>query len=67
MPKKIEDLGDYFIGLWKFHEYGKKRYFSITLNLGGYYYDTGHFNTINECIVKAKKTIRVWKEQSAPT
>jgi hypothetical protein len=44
MTRKTKDLlaqlGDNFIGLWRFRVYGQRRLWCVTLQVNGYYYDT---------------------------
>lgn len=40
MEKLLAQLGDNFIGLWRFRVYGQRRFWCVTLHVNGYYYDT---------------------------
>jgi hypothetical protein len=40
LPKLLDQLGENFIGLWRFRVYGKRRSWCVTLHVAGDYYDT---------------------------
>jgi hypothetical protein len=40
MKALLAELGDHFIGLWRFRVKGQRRLWCVTLHHNGYYYDT---------------------------
>jgi len=58
MKKLFDDLGENFVGLWKFNEYGKQKLYSVTLNVEGYYWDTGHHKTPEKALIEASKVLK---------
>jgi hypothetical protein len=53
----LSELGDNFIGLWRFRVYGQKRLWCVTLHVNGYYYDT-HGKATPELAIAAAIKIR---------
>ncbi|MBN8919264.1 MAG: hypothetical protein J0H62_00835 [Rhizobiales bacterium] len=56
VSKLIGELGENFIGLWRFRVYGKRRSWCVTLHVGGDYYDTMARATPELALADAIKT-----------
>jgi hypothetical protein len=40
MKRLMAELGDHFIGLWRYRVYGERRYYICTFEIEGDYYDS---------------------------
>jgi hypothetical protein len=60
----LEQLGDHFIGLWRFRIYGVRRLWCVTLHVNGYYFDTRGKPTISEALKAAIKVVQKAKKKT---
>jgi hypothetical protein len=57
----LEQLGDHFIGLWRFRV---RRLWCVSLHVHGYYFDTRGKPTISEALKAAIKVVEKAKKKT---
>jgi hypothetical protein len=57
MKRLMAELGDHFIGLWRYRVYGERRYYICTFEINGDYYDSRQRVTPEAALREALKTL----------
>jgi hypothetical protein len=58
MKRLMAELGDHFIGLWRYRVYGERRYYICTFEINGDYYDSRQRVTPEGALREALKTLK---------
>src|SRR5262245_34245308 len=58
MKRLLAELGDHFIGLWRYRVYGERRYYVCTFEINGAYYDSHQRVTPEAALREALKTLK---------
>ncbi|HKQ56106.1 MAG TPA: hypothetical protein VJT12_09475 [Methyloceanibacter sp.] len=63
MKRLMEQLGNHFIGLWRYRVYGERRYYICTFEINGDYFDSRQRVTPEAALREALKTLEAERKK----